>query len=207
MFTPPTFDILVTYTIIMLISFPVHELAHAYVADYFGDMTPRNQGRLSLNPLKHLDLFGSLLLITAGFGWARPVMVNPMVLAQASPNANMLVALAGPASNLVLAFLGAIPFWFGLQIEPGVNNFLPSLGFVAFVFVRINVLLFFFNMIPLAPLDGEKIFGHFLPPAAQDFLVRIRPYSMFILIGLAIFGVFGLIVGVPTNFVVNLLLP
>ncbi len=209
MFNQLSFDILLTRMIVLVIAFTVHELAHALTADYFGDMTPRNQGRITLNPLKHLDPVGSLLLLVSGFGWARPVMVNPMVLAQAAPNAMMLVALAGPVSNLLLAVIGSIPFWFGLQVAAPTGDLLPSLAYMATEFVWINIILMFFNLIPLAPLDGEKVFSYFLPPAGQNFLARIRPYSGIILIVVvfAVPQVLAILVGIPSRTLFNLLIP
>ena len=209
MFNPPSFDVLLTRMIVLVIAFTIHELAHALMADYFGDMTPRSQGRLTLNPLKHLDPMGSLLLLVSGFGWARPVMVNPMVLAQAGPSAMMLVAAAGPISNLLLAMVGAIPFWFGLQAAAPAGGLIPSFEYLATEFVWINILLLFFNLIPLAPLDGEKIFSYFLPAPAQDFLARIRPYSSIILliIVFAVPSVLRVLVGIPANTLFNLLIP
>lgn len=209
MFSPPSFDILLTRMIVLVIAFTVHELAHALMADYFGDMTPRNQGRLTLNPLKHLDPIGSLLLLVSGFGWARPVMVNPIALAQAGPSAMMLVAAAGPVSNLLLAVVGAIPFWFGMQMGFSTGGLLPSFEFIATEFVWINILLFFFNLIPLSPLDGEKILSYFLPGPAQDFFARIRPYSSIILLVIvfAVPGVLRVIVGIPANTLFELLIP
>lgn len=121
--------------IILFIVFPVHELAHALTADYFGDDTPRVNGRLTLNPLAHLDPIGSLLLLVAWFGWAKPVPVNPYTLQRKSPAALMWVSLAGPASNLLMAILAAIPFRLGLvskydaalAMYQAANNFFPTL--------------------------------------------------------------------------------
>ena len=209
MFNPPSFDILLTRMIVLVIAFTIHELAHALMADYFGDMTPRNQGRLTLNPLKHLDPMGSLLLLVAGFGWAKPVMINPMVLSQAGPAAMMLVALAGPVSNLLLAIVGSIPFWFGMQIAGSTGGLFPSLAYVATEFVWINIILMFFNLLPFSPLDGEKVLAYFLPPAGQQFLARIRPYSMVILLLLLFVfdGAIRYLVVFPSQILFNLLVP
>jgi Zn-dependent protease len=194
--------------IVLVIAFSVHEFAHAWMADNFGDMTPREQGRLTLNPLKHLDPVGSLLLLATGFGWARPVIINPWVLAQASPSAMMWVALAGPLSNLLLAVLGAIPFQLGLvSLAAGSAGFLPSFDHLLTEFVWINLILLFFNLIPIAPLDGEKVAMHLLPPAGKDAFMRFRQYSWMVLLVIVFLvpQVLNVLVGRPASFLLNLL--
>lgn len=179
-------DVLITRIIALVIAFTVHEFAHAFVADRFGDDTPRSQGRLTLNPLVHLDPLGSLLLLVVGFGWARPVQINPYALERRSPAAPMLVALAGPASNLLMAIAAALPLRFGL-VAFSVNfsgGWLPTGYELLSEFVFINLLLMIFNLIPIFPLDGEKVLQFFLPPSGKAFMENLRPYSMFILLGL-----------------------
>jgi Zn-dependent protease len=202
--------VLIARALVLVVAFTVHEFAHAWTADYFGDMTPRDMGRLTLNPLKHLDPIGSLLLLFAGFGWAKPVQVNPWALAQASPAAMMWVALAGPVSNLLLAVIGSIPFKLNLVAGSlaASGGFLPSLDFLLTEFVWINLILLFFNLLPIFPLDGEKVLFHFLPPAGRETLARMRQYSWFILIGIVfIFPRFlSIVVGIPARFLLNLLL-
>lgn len=174
---------LIARLVVLVVALTVHEFSHAYTADYFGDNTPRMQGRLSLNPLVHLDPIGSLLLLVAGFGWARPVQVNYYALERTNRAAPMLVALAGPASNFALAMLGAIPLRFGLVSQSFSGNaILPSAYEFLSIFVLINLLLMLFNLIPIFPLDGEKILTYFLPPSGQDFMDSIRPYGSLILI-------------------------
>ena len=111
-------DQLLARVIVLAIAFTVHEFAHAWTADHFGDDTPRINGRLTLNPLAHLDPIGSLLLLVAGFGWAKPVPVNPYALGKSSPLAMMWVSLAGPMSNFLMAILAAIPVRIALA-SPG----------------------------------------------------------------------------------------
>jgi len=180
---PPT---LIARIFVLLTAFAVHEFAHAWTANYFGDDTPRQYGRLTLNPLAHLDVMGSLMLIFVGFGWAKPVPVNPYYLDRRSPAAFMWVALAGPMSNLLMAILAAIPFQVGLlsvydAFEP-TTGFFPTLPYLFLEFVSINLILMLFNLIPLYPLDGEKIAQYFFPPSWADFLSRIRPFSSLIFI-------------------------
>jgi Zn-dependent protease len=177
---------LITYAIILFTAFPIHEFAHAWTADQFGDDTPRLNGRLTLNPLAHLDPIGSLMMIIAGFGWAKPVPINPYVLQRRSPAAPMLVSLAGPMSNLLMAILASAPFRLGLvsiqDINKSSGSILPNLPLFLFLFIEINLLLMLFNLIPLFPLDGEKVLDYFLPPAGQRVLDNIRPYSSIILL-------------------------
>jgi len=184
----PTPSELIIFAIILLTAFPVHEFAHAWVADRFGDNTPRANGRLTLNPLAHLDPIGSLMMILAGFGWAKPVPINPYVLQRRSSAAPMLVSLAGPMSNLLMAILASIPFRLGLvsihDISQLSGSILPNIPTFLFIFIYINLLLMLFNLIPLFPLDGEKILDYFLPPSGARVLQNIRPYGPMILLGL-----------------------
>ena len=198
---------------VLLTAFAVHEFAHAWAADRFGDETPRINGRLTLNPMAHLDPMGSLMLIVVGFGWAKPVPVNPYALERRSSMAMMWVALAGPASNFLMALLASIPFQLGLVSIYGVNldTFLPSLDRLLWEFVSINLLLMVFNLIPLAPLDGDKILYYLLPSSGQRVMDNIRPYGpMILLLVLAAgfflpFNLIGSIIGPPLIALTNLL--
>src|SRR3990170_2826879 len=178
-------DILITRIIVLMIAFTVHEFAHAFTADRFGDDTPRRQGRLTLNPLVHLDPLGSLMLLVVGFGWARPVQIDPYALERRSPAAPMLVALAGPASNLALAMLGSLPLRFGMvPFAISTSGWFPTASQFLTDFVLINLILMIFNLIPVFPLDGEKVLHYFLPPSGKAALENIRPYGSLILLGL-----------------------
>jgi len=165
---------ILAYAVILLVAFPAHELAHAVTADYFGDDTPRLQGRLTLNPFAHLDLFGALLLVLAGFGWAKPVMVNEYALMRRSRHAPWIVALAGPFTNLVLGVLGLLPIVFRLVVNTGVSTTGFSIYNLLLIFSWINFVLFFFNLIPLFPLDGEKILMHLVNSDWQAKLLNFR---------------------------------
>jgi Zn-dependent protease len=179
---------LIIFAIILLTAFPVHEFAHAWVADRFGDTTPRANGRLTLNPLAHLDPIGSLMMILVGFGFAKPVPINPYVLERHSRSATMLVSLAGPMSNLLMAIFTSLFFRLGLVSTDAINippsGILPNIAQLLVIFVRINLLLMLFNMIPLFPLDGEKVLDYLLPPSAARVLESIRPYGPMILLAL-----------------------
>lgn len=175
--------ILISRIITLFIAFTVHEFSHAAIATLFGDPTPKAAGRLTLNPLKHLDIFGTLMLLMAGFGWAKPVPINPYAIRQKSKAGVMLVSLAGPVSNFLLAALAAIPLRFGwIALTKGTGLIFPSLGEFVLEFVFINLALFLFNLIPLAPLDGEKVIAYFLPEHWAEAMERISPYSAYILL-------------------------
>ena len=177
---------IITRVITLIIAFTVHEYAHAWTANRFGDSTPKMNGRLTLNPLAHLDPIGSLMLIVAGFGWAKPVPVNPYALRRRSSSAMMLVALAGPLSNLIMAIFGSIIFVLVWDPAAGAamsyNDIFPTpMGFL-YYFIIINLSLMVFNLLPISPLDGEKVLEGILPPSGQDFLVQIRPFGSIILL-------------------------
>ncbi len=206
---------LIARIIVLLTAFSVHEFAHAWSADKLGDDTPRMYGRLTLNPLAHLDPMGSLLLIVAGFGWAKPVPVNPYALERRTPAGTMLVSLAGPMSNLLMAIIAAIPFRIGLlaigDMYLSGGAILPTLPQLLGEFIFINLILMLFNLIPVAPLDGEKILYYFLPPNLEATFDRIRPYGPMILLVLFIAGPYlgldllGFILGPPLRLLFNLL--
>jgi Zn-dependent protease len=159
---------IILIAIFLLIAFPVHEFAHAYTAYRLGDGTAKMFGRLTLNPIAHFDPLGGLLLIVSVlasgfvFGWAKPTPVNPSNLRDRR-NSEVLVALAGPASNLVMASLAALLF--RALDATGIGQQLPFLVTeVLFYFVLFNILLAIFNMIPIPPLDGSTLLWRFLPP-------------------------------------------
>jgi Zn-dependent protease len=205
---------LIARIIVLLVAFTIHEFAHAWTAVQFGDDTPRMYGRLTLNPLAHLDPMGSLVLLAVGFGWAKPVPVDPYALQRRSPAALMWVSLAGPFSNFLLAILAAIPFRAGLVAISDLylqSGFFPNPAKILYEFVVINLVLMLFNLIPLAPLDGEKIADYFLPPPASTYLERIRPYGPMLLIIIAVvlpflgIDLIGWIIGPPLRALFTLL--
>jgi Zn-dependent protease len=176
-------SVLLPRAITLIIALTVHEFSHAWVATAYGDETPRAAGRLTLNPLRHLDIMGSLMLIFVGFGWAKPVPVNPYALERRSPSALMWVSLAGPFSNFLLAVLAAIPLRTGLvQLTTGSLSGNLTLPYFLLEFILINLTLMLFNLLPVAPLDGEKIAAYVLPPSAGRFLEQMRQFGPIVLI-------------------------
>jgi Zn-dependent protease len=195
----------------LLFAMVLHEYAHGWVAFRCGDPTAKIQGRLTMNPLAHIDPFGTVILpllclaMPGGFilGWAKPVPIDPRCMHQ--PRRDMaLVAAAGPAMNFALAIGSAILFAFLLSIEPTIGSFwsksentsppdtwqamlLLPIAVMAVYSVLINVLLMLFNLLPLPPLDGGRILTSLLPPTIAGALMRVEPYGMFILLALIIF--------------------
>lgn len=179
----------------VLFAITLHEAAHGYVARYFGDMTAWQQGRISLNPVRHIDPVGTILLpmltLWMGgilFGWAKPVPVNFSALR--NPKKDMLwVALAGPASNLLMAFGWALIYKIALAFPD--NYYAVPLLAMAKIGININVVLMVLNLLPLPPLDGGRIAISMLPHQLAYKLSQIEPYGMFILIFLAVTSVLG----------------
>jgi Zn-dependent protease len=201
---------LIARAVVLLIAFTIHELAHAVTADNLGDPTPRRMGRITLNPLAHLDPFGTILLLIAGFGWAKPVLINPMNLRGNPRTAMAIVAAAGPISNVIMAALAGVFIRFGFVDFPPTSSgeILPSLSFLVFEFIWINLILAFFNLIPIPPLDGSKILFAILP---IELAYRLRPleqYGFLLLMGVVFLapGVLNVLVGAPAQATLRLLL-
>jgi Zn-dependent protease len=185
----------------VLFAITLHEAAHGYVARHFGDMTAYQAGRISLNPLHHIDPFGTVILplltLWMGgilFGWAKPVPVNFANLR--NPKKDMLwVAIAGPASNLVMALGWAFFYKIGLMFPE--SYFAEPLLGMAMWGIRINVVLMVLNLLPLPPLDGGRVAISMLPHRQAFQLAKIEPYGMFILIFLAITPILSLLLSPP----------
>lgn len=178
--TEPLVFALLAVSLVAAIS--LHEFAHAYVADLQGDRMPRAMGRVSLNPARHLDPLGTLFIFLVGFGWGKPVEFRPQALSSRRFGP-ALVALAGPAMNLLLAVVGAV---FLRLVAEGASVLVQF----AFSFTSINILLAVFNLIPLPPLDGSRLLTIFLPPQRQNIIFWLDRYGFLILLGLLLFGGF-----------------
>lgn len=165
--------------VILLVGFPIHELSHAFVAYRLGDSTAKYQGRVTLNPLAHLDPLGSILLFVAHIGWAKPVPVNPYNLRFGPRVGHAIVAAAGPISNLLMATLMAVAWRAGLF--EGASSALIKF---ALMFIQVNVALCLFNLIPLAPLDGASVLNGLVGERMAATLRPLQVYGPMILIGL-----------------------
>lgn len=169
---------LIARLITLVVALTFHEFAHAWTATRYGDDTPYIMGRLTLNPLRHLDIVGSLMLVVAGFGWAKPVPVNPAALERRSHSAFLWVSLAGPFSNFLLAVAASLIF----RVLVGASG--GWFAYFLFEFITINLLLWIFNLIPIPPLDGEKLLMYFLPGSAAPFYAKYRRFGPLLLVAL-----------------------
>jgi Zn-dependent protease len=156
-------EAIIAVALILLVSLPFHEFSHALAAYRLGDSTAKYMGRLTLNPLAHLDPFGSLLILIAGFGWAKPTPYNPYNV-RGGKTGEVIIAVAGPLSNLVLAVAAALPLRYiittGIDVPAIVDNVLAT-------FIQLNVILAVFNFIPIPPLDGSKLLYAAMDPQTE----------------------------------------
>ena len=182
---PDHLDVLIILLPSLVFSLCFHEFAHGYMAYRLGDHTAARNGRLTLNPLVHLDLIGSLMILFVGFGWAKPVPVNPVNFS--NPRLDMMkVAFAGPASNLILAFIAGLMIRFANYSDLMNNGILYQ---TLYVFSFINIALAVFNMLPVAPLDGSQIFGNMISKNNPELAWKLQMYGPKILIGLILIGI------------------
>jgi len=186
----------------VLLAIVLHEYAHGWVADKLGDDTARWMGRLTLNPISHIDPIGTVLiplaLLVMGapflFGYAKPVPINFNKLR--NPKRDMVwVALAGPLTNLALALISTFILWIAFHMPEGLRWFAEPLAMMCQASILINVVLFIFNLIPLPPLDGGRVAVGLLPGPWAYQLSRLEPYGFFIIIGLLVLGVFQTVLG------------
>ncbi len=197
---------IVVRAIVLLTAIPIHEAAHAYVADKMGDPTGKYMGRLTLNPMAHFDLLGSLSMILVGIGWAKPVPVNPRNFRD--PKKGMaLSAAAGPISNLIVALfsLAVAKLLMYLNFLVGVNTIFSTLFTIFNTMCWINISLAIFNLIPIPPFDGSRIFNYFL---SDKFYFKIMEYEQFIVIGLMLLIFTGILdwpLSIISGFIFNIM--
>lgn len=203
------------YAISLVIAITVHEFAHAYSADRLGDPTPRLQGRLTLNPLAHLDPLGTIMLFLVRFGWGKPVQFDPFNLRNPRRDA-AIISLAGPLANIVLATVSSfILRLFSLPLAPSLTMD-ASAPFILIAFLQtlivLNVVLAIFNLVPIHPLDGFKIVGGLLSKEQARSWYQLERYGIIFLLFL-IFPIFGgssplhTLISPPINFLLSILLP
>lgn len=193
----------------VVIAITFHEYAHANAADKLGDTTPRHQGRLTLNPISHLDLFGFLLLMFAGIGWGKPVQVNPnnYTSNRSRGFCDAMVALAGPLMNFFIALIACILYLAIYYFGSGIAFFSTTFGSIITTFLAvlmsINIGLGVFNLIPLPPLDGEKIFKNILPYRVKQWLDNNYATLSAMFMILWFFGILEVIVSPVVAFLTN----
>ncbi len=181
----PAVQVILIPVIIFALSF--HEFSHGWMAFRFGDPTAKNAGRLTLNPMAHLDIFGSVALYLMGFGWAKPVPVNPQYLA--NPKKDMMwIALAGPVSNLIVALISGILL--SILLRMGLIDGQSSVTIVLVMSLQINLVLAIFNFIPIPPLDGSRILEGVVPYKYHNELAKFEYYGPRILMGLILLSMF-----------------
>lgn len=188
----------------IIIGFSFHEFAHAWTSDRLGDPTPRNQGRLTLSPMAHIDIIGFILILVAGFGWAKPVQINPRYYKNPRRD-ELIVSLAGPAMNLVVAFAFVVVYRLIITFYSGGNVIVDNLLNVIQYVTWINIILLFFNLIPLPPLDGFAILRELMPRRQYRLVWFLEQYSTIILLIIIITPVMSYVILPPATFLNDLL--
>ena len=182
----------------IFIAISFHEMAHAYAADSMGDPTPKQAGRLTVNPLKHMDYLGFLCMLVMHFGWAKPVPINPNNFKDRRKGI-ILVSLSGVFTNLLLAFI-TMPVYYFVILQGG-NEILETI--IQYIF-SYNVVFAVFNILPIPPLDGSNVLAEFLPPKAKQTYLKFSRYSIYVMILLMFLGVFSLIISPIANGIITL---
>jgi len=186
----------------LLIAISMHECAHGYMAYFMGDSTAKYSGRLSLNPLCHLDIVGTICMLMFRFGWAKPVPVNPYNFRN-QKRGIILVSLAGPLANFIIGFISCI-LYYAIYVFTGFLS--PIWSFLGQIFlysIYMNVGFMIFNLLPIPPLDGSKILMEFLPPRIKYNIYRYERYFSLILILIVYAGAITPILGVLRGFIIN----
>ncbi|MBQ7958652.1 MAG: site-2 protease family protein [Oscillospiraceae bacterium] len=195
-------EIFVKLIIIFLVT-PVHEYAHAFAAHKLGDDTAAYQGRLTLNPIAHIDIIGAICIFLCGFGWAKPVPVNPLKFDKKHTirGGMALTALAGPLSNLIVAYIGLVGFRFVLYFANPESDIAYYLSTMLYYFSSLNVGLAIFNFIPIPPLDGSKILCAFLPAKFDHWLAKNERVVSIVFMVVVVTGILSFPIGILSNFV------
>lgn len=198
----------------LVVGISVHEFSHAWMANRLGDPTASSQGRLTLNPLSHLDLMGTIMIFLIGFGWGKPVPYNPANLRNGPISGGAMVAIAGPAANIVTA--AALGFLFQNLISlsgASVDGTTEAIATILAIVVQINIALAIFNIIPIPPLDGYRVLLRFLPPHVVPSISRLELQGPFLLLIIVLLdswflriGIFQAILGPPVSFLMGLFL-
>ncbi|AJD30156.1 site-2 protease family protein [Clostridium sporogenes] len=187
----------------ILVGLTVHEFAHAYVADKLGDKTPKFQGRLTLNPFSHIDIIGFIMILLIGFGWAKPVQINPSALKRGYKD-EIKVSVAGVTANVITAFLFALLTGFLLKLKlvnfGDITSLGGIIGLILNYVVRINCMLAIFNLMPIPGLDGFDILRDLWPKTFYKISDVIYRYQMIILLIFVVTPISSFLVGIPTNF-------
>jgi len=187
----------------ILVGLTVHEFAHAYVADKLGDKTPKFQGRLTLNPFSHIDIIGFVMILLIGFGWAKPVQINPSALKRGYKD-EIKVSAAGVTANVITAFLFALLTAFLLKLNlinlSDITSLGGIIGIILNYIVRINCMLAIFNLMPIPGLDGFDILRDLWPKTFYKISDVIYRYQMIILLIFVVTPISSFLVGIPTNF-------
>ncbi len=202
---PSDISILLARAIVLFTAITVHECAHGFVAYKLGDPTAKYSGRLTINPLAHLDIWGALCMVFIGFGWAKPVPINPMYFKNRKRD-SALCALAGPVANILLAFLSAIfAALYVTFVFDKFPNFMTKFFLTLFKELAIvNISFAVFNLIPFPPLDGSKILGAFLPYDKYNRLLRYERFGFPVLMLLSFTGFLGEILAIFINPLISL---
>lgn len=182
---PDHLDVLIILIPVLVFALSFHEFSHAFVAYLLGDDTAEKQGRLTLNPFAHLDLMGSMMILFVGFGWAKPVPVNPLNLRD-KRTGMIKVAFAGPASNLLLALICGIVIRLVNFYQFSIDE---SVGSALYLFLFINIALAIFNLLPIAPLDGSQIFGSILSRKNPELAWKLQVNGPKVLLGVILFSI------------------
>ena len=198
----------------LVVGISVHEFSHAWMANRLGDPTARSQGRLTLNPLAHLDLLGSVMIFLIGFGWGKPVPYNPANLRNGPISGGAMVAIAGPAANIVTAAaIGLLLRNFVSSLDASTDETTIAIAQVLVTVVQINIALAIFNIIPIPPLDGYRVLLRFLPPQLVPAITRFEVQGPFILLMIVLLdgwflriGIFQAVLGPPVSYLINLFL-